>query len=202
MMKLVLCLIHLLTKKTGLASPDALEFLVLGDWGKGGNAGNILNTLSSDQLSLNKAYPEVSYARDDSYSVNAENKEGGGKDGGGKNKKQYTYQAAVARAMSKWVTQSNVTPSFVVAVGDNFYDDGVSSSTAASWNTLWKYVYLSNYSNLRIPWYPVLGNHGMLYVALSLYYYIISPVLCSRLWLWALRCSGSSGQVQVSILHL
>lgn len=155
MMKIVLCFSLFIIS---LAAPDALEFLVLGDWGKGGNGGNILNTLSSDQFSLDQIYPKVTYERADSLDTN---KEGGGKGGGGQNRKQYTYQAAVARAMSTWANHSAVTPSFVVAVGDNFYDDGVQSSTASSWNTLWKYVYLSNYSNLRIPWYPVLGNHGI-----------------------------------------
>ena len=134
-----------------LGISDALEFFVLGDWGKGGNAGNVLNTLSSSQVRLSQ-YPKVAYARDDSY-MSVQNKDD-------KNRKQYTYQAAVAETMSDWSNRSDVTPSFVVAVGDNFYDDGVQSASDSAWDTLWKDVYLSNYTNLRVPWFPVLGNHG------------------------------------------
>lgn len=93
----------------------SLEFLIIGDWGKGGNSGNILDTMSSTSGQTQLRYPQVKYERDDSYSVSGHNKEDG------KKHKHYTYQAAIARAMSTWANHSEVTPSFVVAVGDNFY---------------------------------------------------------------------------------
>lgn len=46
---------------------------------------------------------------------------------------------------------------FVVALGDNFYEDGVQSTTDSLWKTVFHDVYSSIY--LQIPWYPVLGNH-------------------------------------------
>jgi hypothetical protein len=49
--------------------------------------------------------------------------------------------------------------SFVLALGDNFYTKGVSSSSDVLWSYLWKDVYLRDYPQLRVPWYPVFGNH-------------------------------------------
>lgn len=61
--------------------------------------------------------------------------------------------------MANYSSNADIKPSFVVALGDNFYDDGVSSSNDTLWLNLWKYVYLLDYPDLYIPWYPVLGNH-------------------------------------------
>jgi hypothetical protein len=49
-------------------------------------------------------------------------------------------------------------PEFVVALGDNFYTNGVYSTSDSLWNSLWADMYLS-YTGLRVPWYPVFGNH-------------------------------------------
>lgn len=54
--------------------------------------------------------------------------------------------------------------SFIVAVGDNFYYeglngdiDGVSSTTDYSWT--WKFTNIYTGQGVKIPWYAVLGNH-------------------------------------------
>ncbi len=66
---------------------------------------------------------------------------------------------AVAQAMGQYANKTSPNPSFVLALGDNFYSNGVSSSTDVLWSYLWKNVYLTNYPDLYIPWYPVFGNH-------------------------------------------
>jgi tartrate-resistant acid phosphatase type 5 len=46
---------------------------------------------------------------------------------------------------------------FVMALGDNFYEDGVASATDTIWDTAFHDVYASE--SLNIPWYGILGNH-------------------------------------------
>jgi acid phosphatase len=46
---------------------------------------------------------------------------------------------------------------FVVALGDNFYDDGVASTNDTNWYTLFHRVY--DIQSLQVPWYAILGNH-------------------------------------------
>lgn len=46
---------------------------------------------------------------------------------------------------------------FVLALGDNFYDDGVSSVTDSLWQTDFHDIYASD--SLNVPWYAILGNH-------------------------------------------
>lgn len=71
------------------------------------------------------------------------------------NNKKY-YQMEVAAAMG--AAAATLKPSFVVALGDNFYSNGVPSSTDSLWSSLWKDVYITPYADLNIPWYPVFGN--------------------------------------------
>ncbi|RYY83107.1 hypothetical protein EON63_11985 [archaeon] len=75
------------------------------------------------------------------------------------NKKSSSYQEDLANAMADHAELTYPHPSFVLALGDNFYNDGVSSPEDPLWNTLWKNIYLKNHTFLRLPWYPVLGNH-------------------------------------------
>lgn len=51
-------------------------------------------------------------------------------------------------------------PSFVIALGDNFYNNGVTGYSDYMWEYVWKAVYHGSYRNLYdLTWYPVLGNH-------------------------------------------
>eukprot|EP01041_Mallomonas_annulata_P004114 gene4114-8173_t len=50
-----------------------------------------------------------------------------------------------------------INAQFVVALGDNFYNDGVQSTSDSLWKSAFHDVYNSAY--LQVPWYPVLGNH-------------------------------------------
>jgi hypothetical protein len=73
------------------------------------------------------------------------------------NKIYYTYQLAISEALGAWAEKN--LPSFVVALGDNFYNYGVSSTTDSAWETHWKNVYIDKYPSLQVPWYSVIGNH-------------------------------------------
>ena len=46
---------------------------------------------------------------------------------------------------------------FVVSVGDNFYEDGVSSIHDPAWQSSFEQVYTA--PSLQIPWHVALGNH-------------------------------------------
>ena len=46
---------------------------------------------------------------------------------------------------------------FVISVGDNFYDDGVTSVDDPAWKSSFEAVY--DAPSLQVPWYVALGNH-------------------------------------------
>jgi tartrate-resistant acid phosphatase type 5 len=51
-------------------------------------------------------------------------------------------------------------PSFILSLGDNFYPDGVESSTDEQWETTFRQIFTGK--NLYCSWYSVLGNHDYL----------------------------------------
>lgn len=63
-------------------------------------------------------------------------------------------QDSVAAAMAK---ESGAR--FILAVGDNFYEDGVSSTRDALWDEVWAGVYHKLPNLVQMPWYACLGNH-------------------------------------------
>eukprot|EP00475_Leptophrys_vorax_P035529 TRINITY_DN585_c0_g1_i1.p1 TRINITY_DN585_c0_g1~~TRINITY_DN585_c0_g1_i1.p1 ORF type:complete len:373 (-),score=100.81 TRINITY_DN585_c0_g1_i1:50-1168(-) len=69
-------------------------------------------------------------------------------------------QSDVASAMADWAGQSANQPiNFIISVGDNFYQDGVSSVDDSQWQSTFSDVY-NQYDSLKsLPWYAVLGNH-------------------------------------------
>ncbi len=85
------------------SAPDALNFLVMGDWGRQGE-------------------------RD---------------------------QVEVAEQMGK--TAQDVAARFVVAAGDNFYENGVASVQDSHWKKSFEDVYTA--PSLQVTWYAILGNH-------------------------------------------
>ena len=54
-------------------------------------------------------------------------------------------------------TAAAIGATFVINVGDNFYNNGVTSTTDPLWNSMFENVYFQ--ASLNIPWYSVLGNH-------------------------------------------
>jgi hypothetical protein len=49
-------------------------------------------------------------------------------------------------------------PSFILALGDNFYPNGASSPDDPIFQTVWEHQFLC-YDELWVPWKVVLGNH-------------------------------------------
>ncbi len=66
-----------------------------------------------------------------------------------------SHQRDVADAMGR--RAAAIGSSFVVAVGDNFYDSGVQTVHDAQWKTSYEDVYVA--PTLQTPWYVALGNH-------------------------------------------
>lgn len=64
-------------------------------------------------------------------------------------------QQAVADAMALTAARDSVT--FVLFLGDNFYESGVSSVSDPQWKTKFEDVY--HHPSLQVPFLAVLGNH-------------------------------------------
>ncbi|HEX7652672.1 MAG TPA: tartrate-resistant acid phosphatase type 5 family protein, partial [Verrucomicrobiae bacterium] len=64
-------------------------------------------------------------------------------------------QKAVATQMG--LTGEKSRARFVISVGDNFYDNGVKSTSDSQWQTSFEQVYTA--PSLQVPWYAILGNH-------------------------------------------
>ncbi|MBV9510260.1 MAG: metallophosphoesterase [Caulobacteraceae bacterium] len=65
------------------------------------------------------------------------------------------HQADVAARMGE--TAQAIKSRFVISVGDNFYDDGVTAVNDPKWKTSFEEVYAA--PSLQTPWYVALGNH-------------------------------------------
>eukprot|EP01041_Mallomonas_annulata_P012281 gene12281-25829_t len=111
-----------------------LKFLFMGDWGS-------LEAIQSKGTSKQENYSDS-------------NKESKSKDDSNNAKFSY-WNEKVSYAMSIYATLNK--PEFLISLGDNFYNNGVSSVTDSLWKTLYTNVY--NYDSLQIPWYAILGNH-------------------------------------------
>ena len=64
-------------------------------------------------------------------------------------------QGAVAAQMGK--TAAAIGARFVISVGDNFYEDGVTGLNDPKWRTSFDDVYAA--PSLQVPWWAILGNH-------------------------------------------
>ena len=64
-------------------------------------------------------------------------------------------QREVGQAMG--VAANELNSAFVLALGDNFYEDGVQSVEDPKWRTSFEDIYTA--PSLQTPWYVALGNH-------------------------------------------
>jgi acid phosphatase len=65
------------------------------------------------------------------------------------------HQIDVATAMAREAAATHAR--FVVSVGDNFYENGVASTTDPHWDVSFEGIYRA--PSLRVPWWVALGNH-------------------------------------------
>ena len=65
---------------------------------------------------------------------------------------------SVAAAMNNYAGSVWRKPDFVLALGDNFYPEGVHSVDDPLFQEAWENVFLAH-DNLKVPWKVVLGNH-------------------------------------------
>ena len=65
------------------------------------------------------------------------------------------HQQDVADQMGK--AASDLSAAFIVSVGDNFYEDGVTGVDDPVWLSSYENVYKA--PSLQVPWYVALGNH-------------------------------------------
>jgi tartrate-resistant acid phosphatase type 5 len=64
-------------------------------------------------------------------------------------------QREVAAQMS--IVAQNMDARFVISVGDNFYEDGVTSVDDDHWHRSFEDVYIDR--SLQVPWNVIMGNH-------------------------------------------
>ena len=64
-------------------------------------------------------------------------------------------QREVAEQMG--IAAQKMSARFVIAAGDNFYEDGVTSTTDDHWHKSFEDVYTA--PSLQVPWNAILGNH-------------------------------------------
>lgn len=151
------------------SSSGPLSFLILGDWGKGGANGATWSSFHGN--SLQRQYhsnndddddddynTEQTFEKSDNDIVDEDFVFSTFAQNNNNNNNKQTYQVAIATAMGEYARSTQYPPQFVIAVGDNFYTKGVTSTTDSLWTSLWSDIYLI-YSGLAVPWYPVLGNH-------------------------------------------
>ena len=56
--------------------------------------------------------------------------------------------------------KTNPKPKFIIALGDNFYDSGVTGLNDDKWNTTWYNNFILPYPELHnFKWCAILGNH-------------------------------------------
>lgn len=97
-------------------------FLLLGDWGKGGESGKTASVVLPIEVTKEQStftsegpLPNNSYVRKIGKKGIGTLEGGGGGGGGG------TNQVAIASRMHTYASSATCKPSFVVSLGDNFY---------------------------------------------------------------------------------
>ena len=78
-------------------------------------------------------------------------------DWGGQPTWPFTTDCEVHVAKQMGMLSSNFDTQFVLALGDNFYYDGVKSVDDPRFNTTFEHVFTAD--SLQVPWYVVAGNH-------------------------------------------
>lgn len=98
----------------------------------------------------------------------------------------------VAAAMNRIAERLN--PQFIIALGDNIYENGVSSPDDPRFLTQWANVFLDPYPALRIPWRMTLGNHDYYDNPMAQVEFTTHPNNPSGLW----QCPGKCYQFSIN----
>lgn len=80
-------------------------------------------------------------------------------DWGGKDSPPYYKDAQVKAAAGMSKVATDINANFIMALGDNFYYDGVEESDSTRFADTWEQVYITPYPSLQKPWYICAGNH-------------------------------------------
>lgn len=78
-------------------------------------------------------------------------------DWGGQGSSPYYTAAQVAVAKGMATIASSINAEFIVAMGDNFYSNGVTSDKDTRFTNTWLNIYTA--ASLQKPWYVIAGNH-------------------------------------------
>jgi len=133
-------------------SSSVLRFLVMGDWGTFTST----NKRKLDDVEL--------LADNNQNQNNNQNKNNNQNNNNNQNKNNNNnnqnnggtyWSVLVAAAMGNYASANPV--SFLIALGDNFYDTGVTSTTDSLWTSVYTNVYSAD--SLQVPWYAIFGNH-------------------------------------------
>lgn len=140
------------------ATGKELYFFAHGDWGKSGYYDNDVNGRRLRRLPEDGGDHDGEHGEREDREEHDHDEE---HDERGEREEEKFWQGAVARAM---LGTANVThPSFVLALGDNFYADGVSAVNDSLWNSHFRDVYFRSPELESVPWHPVIGNHDLGY---------------------------------------
>ena len=120
----------------------SLSFFAHADWGKGGWDG--------------------SQSRRRQRGRELEEDEDKHREGEDKHKEEVFYQGNTSRTMIH-VANATMVPEFILALGDNFYNDGVASINDSMWNSHFRDVYFRSSVLRGVPWHAAFGNHDLGY---------------------------------------
>lgn len=117
----------------------SLSFFAHADWGKGGWDGSQSRRRRARERELGEDHEDEHEHREEAF-----------------------YQGNTSRTMMH-VANTTMLPSFILALGDNFYSDGVASVNDSMWNSHFRDVYFRSTVLRGIPWHAAFGNHDLGY---------------------------------------
>jgi len=118
------------------------------------NNANINGNENTNYANNNNAYN--GFGNSNYLNINNANNDGYANSNFVKNDNSNNYWSVlVAKAMAAYADTH--VADFVLALGDNFYNNGVSSPYDSLWTQVYTNIY--NYDSLQIPWYAVFGDH-------------------------------------------
>lgn len=154
---------------------EKVVFFTLADWGKGtySDSQRKLDGKAAEEIE-NSSIPSQGERKLDEEAAEGKNGEEGGKNNEHEQEHQEESncpdgnelcQLQTARSMIS-VASEKGKPSFILALGDNFYDSGVSSTEDSMFTNNFRSIYFQESDVLKgIPWHAAIGNHDLGYGA-------------------------------------